>query len=152
MRLDPGNYQFRSRASVFFTMGQYDRGRAFLRLDAGSEWSNNVEVHALREGKMQEALGQLHRIPDSAFFHSRALAACYSSPRPSDAEQLLDQAEKDVLVFHDPEPRYSFAVHYNACRGNAFTARLAKSAIRKRILRVREFAVRCVAYRISEVA
>jgi serine/threonine protein kinase/tetratricopeptide (TPR) repeat protein len=130
MRLDPGNYQFRSCASVFFTMGEYDRGRAFLRLDAGSEYSNNVEVHALlREGKMQEALEQLHRIPDSAFFHSRALAACYSSPRPSEAEQLLDQAEKDVLVFHDPEPRYSFAVHYNACRGNAFTARLAKSAI-----------------------
>jgi eukaryotic-like serine/threonine-protein kinase len=130
MRLDPGNYQFRSCASVFFTIGQYDQGRAFLKLDAGSEWSNNVEVHALlREGKTQEALEQLRRFSDSAFFHSRALAACYSNPRPPDAEQLLDQAEKDVLVFHDPEPRYSFAVHYNACRGNAFTARLLKSAI-----------------------
>lgn len=130
MRLDPGNYQFRSCASVFLAMGEYDQGRAFLKLDAGSEWSNNVEVHALlRAGKTQEALEQLRRLPDSAFFHSRALAACYSNPRPSDAEQLLDQAEKDVFVFHDPEPRYSFAVHYNACRGNAFTARLLKSAI-----------------------
>jgi TolB-like protein/tetratricopeptide (TPR) repeat protein/predicted Ser/Thr protein kinase len=130
LRLDPGNYQFRSCASVFFTMGQYDRGRAFLKLDAGSEWSNNVEVNALlREGKTQAALEQLRRLPNSPFFHSRALAACYSSPRPSDAEHLLDEAEKDVLVFHDPEPRFSFAVHYNACRGNAFTARLLKSAI-----------------------
>jgi serine/threonine protein kinase/tetratricopeptide (TPR) repeat protein len=130
MRLDPGNYQFRSCASVFFAMGQYDRGRAFLKLDAGSEWSNNVEVHALlREGKTSQALEQLRQLPDSAFFHSRALAACYSNPRPSDAEQLLDQAEKVVFAFHDPEPRYSFAVHYNACRGNAFTARLLKSAI-----------------------
>ncbi len=130
MRLDPGNYQFRSCASVFFALGQYDQGRAFLKLDAGSEWSNNVEVHALlREGKTQEALDQLHRIPESSFFHSRALAACYSAPRPADAEQLWAQSEKDALAFHDPEPRYATAVQYNACRGNAFTARLLKSAI-----------------------
>ncbi len=130
MRLDPGNYQFRSCASVFFSLGQYDHGRAFLKLDAGSEWSNNVEVHALlREGKTQDALEQLRRIPESAFFHSRALAACYSNPRPPDAEQLWAQAEKEALAFHDPEPRFSSAVHYNACRGNAFTAHLMKSAI-----------------------
>jgi len=130
MRLDPGNYQFRSCASVFFSLGRHDEGRAFLKLDAGSEWSNNVEVHALlREGRTQDALEQLRRLPESSFFHSRALAACYSNPRPPDAEQLWAQAEKDVLAFHDPEPRFSSAVHYNACRGNAFTARLMKSAI-----------------------
>ena len=130
IRLDPGNYQFRSCAGVFLNLGQYDRARAFLRLDAGSEWSNNVEIQALiGEGKMQEALDQLHRLPDSAFFHSRALAACYSNPRPADVEQLLEQAEKNVMSFHDPEPRFSFAVNYNACRGNAFTARLLKSSI-----------------------
>ena len=130
MRLDPGNYQFRSCASVFFSFGEYDQGRAFLRLDAGSEWSNHVEVHALlREGKTHEALEHLRRIPESSFFHSQALAACYSNPRPLDAQQLLDQAEKDVLAFHDPEPKFATAVHYNACRGNAFTARLMKSAI-----------------------
>jgi eukaryotic-like serine/threonine-protein kinase len=130
MRLDPGNYQFRSCASVFFSLKQYEQGRAFLKLDTGSEWSNNVEVHALlREGKTQDALEVLRRNPDSSFFHTRALAACYSNPRPPNAEQLFAQAEKDVLGFHDPEPKFATAVHYNACRGNAFTARLLKSAI-----------------------
>ena len=130
IRLDSGNYQFRSCASVFFAMGQYDQGRAFLKLDAGSEWSNNVEVHALlREGKIQEAVEQLRRLPDSSFFHSRALIACYSTPRPPDAEQLWAEAEKDALAFHDPEPKYGSAVNYSACRGSAFTARLLKSAI-----------------------
>jgi len=130
MRLDPGNYQFRSCASVFLTLGQYDQGRAFLKLDAGSEWSNNVEVQALlREGKTQEALERLHNMPESSFFHSQALAACYSDPRPPNAEQLWAQAEKDVLGFHDPEPRAATAVHYNHCRGNAFSARLLKSAM-----------------------
>jgi serine/threonine protein kinase len=130
MRLDPGNYQFRSCASVFLTLGQYDQGRAFLKLDAGSEWSNNVEVQAwLREGKTQEALERLHNMPESSFFHSQALAACYSDPRPPNAEQLWVQEEKDVLAFHDPEPKFATAVHYNHCRGNAFSARLLKSAI-----------------------
>ncbi|HST11189.1 MAG TPA: hypothetical protein VLL05_12505 [Terriglobales bacterium] len=130
MRLDPGNYQFRSCASVFFSQGRYDEGRAFLKLDAGSEWSNNVEVQALlREGRITEALEQLRKLPHSTFFHSSVLAACYTTPRPPDADQLLSQAEKEVVTFRDPEPRYSFAVVYNHCMGNAFTTRLLKSAI-----------------------
>jgi serine/threonine protein kinase len=130
IRLDPGNYQFRSCASVFLALGQTNRARDFLKLDAGSEWSNNVEVHALlREGKAQAAVEQLHRQSGSSFFHSDALEACYSNPRPANAEELLLAAEKDVLTFRDPEPRYATAVHYNACRGNAFTARLMMSAI-----------------------
>src|SRR5579864_2904812 len=125
LRLDPGNYQFRSCASVFGTLGQFDQARAFLQLDAGSEWSTNVEAHMLlREGKTQAALEWLHRLPSSTFFHTRALEACYSKPRPPGLDQLLDQVEKDVLAFKDPEPRFSTGVQYNACRGNAFSARL----------------------------
>jgi serine/threonine protein kinase len=130
LQLDPGNYQFRSCASVFGVLGQFDRARAFLQLDAGSEWSTNVEAHVLlREGKIQAAVEWLHRLPDSTFFHTRALEACYSNPRPPGSDQLLDQVEKDVLAFKDPEPRFSTAVHYNACRGNAFSGRILKSAI-----------------------
>jgi TolB-like protein len=130
LRLDPGNYQFRSCAGVFGALGQFERARAFLQLDAGSEWSTNVEAQVLlREGKTQAALEWLHRLPGSTFFHTRALEACYSKPRPPGSDQLLDQVEKDVLAFKDPEPRFSTGVHYNACRGNAFSVRLMKSAI-----------------------
>ena len=130
LRLDPGNYQFRSCATVFGTLGQFDQARAFLQLDAGSEWSTNVEAQVLlREGKTQAALEWLHRLPSSTFFHTRALEACYSKPQPSGSDQLLDQVEKDVLAFKDPEPRFTAGAHYNACRGNAFSARLMKSAI-----------------------
>jgi serine/threonine protein kinase len=130
MRLDPGNYQFRSCASVFSVLGQYDRARAFLALDAGSEWSNNAEAHVLlREGKSQAAVEWLHRLPDSPFFHTRALELCYAKPRPPGADQLIDQSLKEIASFKDPEPRFSQAVHYNACRGNAFTATLMKVAI-----------------------
>jgi TolB-like protein/predicted Ser/Thr protein kinase/tetratricopeptide (TPR) repeat protein len=129
-RLDPGNYQFRSCTSVFFLTGEFDHARDFLRLDAGSEWSNNVEASLLlREGKTSEAIERLRRIPNSSFFHTHALAACYSTPRLPGSEQLLEQAAKEIFDYRDPEPRYSQAGLFNSCLGNAFTARLVKSAI-----------------------
>jgi serine/threonine protein kinase/predicted Zn-dependent protease len=130
LRLDPGNYQFRSCASVFFTTGQYDHAREFLKLDAGSEWSNNVEVMILlQEGKTNEALQQLHRLPESSFFHTRALQACYEDPRAPGSAQLLQQFQKEILAHHDPEPKFGQARTFNPCLGNAFTARLMRSAI-----------------------
>ena len=130
LRLDPGNYQFRSCTSLFFLTGQFDRAREFAGLDRGSEWSNNAETTILlREGKTSEALDRLRQLPDSHFFHTRALAACHSKPRPADADQLLQQAEKEIFAYRDPEPRFSQAGLFNACLGNDFTARLARSAI-----------------------
>jgi TolB-like protein/predicted Ser/Thr protein kinase len=130
LRLDPGNYQFRSCAILFLWIGQFDRAREFANLDAGSEWSNNVEVNLLlREGKVNDALARLHQLSDSPFFHTRALEACYSTPRPPGFEQLMEQTEGKVFAFREPEPQYSSAANYNACLGNAFTARLIKSAI-----------------------
>ncbi len=130
VRLDPGNYQFRSCTSVFFLTGQFDRARDFLKLDAGSELSINVEVVILlSQGKTTEALERLRQIPESSFFHTRALQACYSMPRPSGSEKLLQQAEKEIFAYRDPEPRYNQAGLFNACLGNEFTGRLVRSAI-----------------------
>jgi hypothetical protein len=41
----------------------------------------------------------------------------------------LQQTKKDLLAFHDPEPRFTQAITFNHCLGNEFTARLIKSAI-----------------------
>ena len=130
MRLDPGNYQFRSCSALFLLIGEFDRARQFAKLDAGSEFSNNVDVNILlREGRTAEALEQLRKMPDSPFFHTRAMAACYSTPRSHESDQLLQQTEKEVFAQRDPEPRFSEAGLFNACLGNAFTARLMKSAV-----------------------
>jgi TolB-like protein/predicted Ser/Thr protein kinase len=129
-RLDAGNYQFRSCASIFFSTGRYERARDFLKLDAGSEWSSNVEVNILvRERKISEAVEQLRKLPDSSFFHTHAALVCYETPQPAAARQVLEQFEKDIFAYRDPEPKYGQATLFNACMGNAFTARLIKSAI-----------------------
>jgi serine/threonine protein kinase/TolB-like protein len=130
MRLDPGNFQFRSCAGAFYLVGQYDRALDFVRLDAGSEWSNNVTVFALlRTGKTGEALAHLHQLPESAFFHTRALEACYSTIKPSGYQQLMDKFQEELSAYRDPEPRYTQAALYNVCLGNDFTAHMVKSAI-----------------------
>ena len=130
LRLDPGNYQFRSCEPVFVNLGQLARARDFLQLDAGSEWSNNVAAQLLlREGKKDEALELWRKLPSSPFFHTRAVEACYTKPRPAGSDQLLAETVKEIFTYKDPEPRYSSAILYNACLGNEFTARMLKSAI-----------------------
>ena len=129
-RLDPGNYQFRSCMSLFAFSGRLDRAMDFVNLDAGSEWSNNAEMNILlRRGKTSEAVAKLHQLPNSPFFHTRAEEACYTQPRPADFEQLMEQMQKQIYGFRDPEPKYSNSAIYNSCLGNAFTAKLMKTAI-----------------------
>jgi tetratricopeptide (TPR) repeat protein len=130
LRLDPGNYQFRSCSSVFRLTGQFDRSLDFLNLDAGSEYSSNLEAQLLiSEGKTAEGLAKLRALPDSPLFHTRAVEACFTNPRPPGAGQLFATMEKETSTFRDPEPRFSFAVTFNPCLGNDFTARELKSAI-----------------------
>ena len=130
VKFDPGNYQFRSCSALFVMTNQFDRAREFAALDAGSEFANNLEVDVLvHQGKISEALQKMRQLPESAFFHTRAMEACYQTPRPAGAEQLLEQTQKEIAAYHDPEPRFSQAGLFNVCLGNAFTARFAKSAI-----------------------
>ncbi len=130
VRLDPGNYQFRSCSSIFILTGQNERAREFARLDSGSEFAINLEAGLLfREGKTDQALDQVRRMTPSTFFHTGALQACYTTPPPPDAKQILDQAEKEIMTFKDPEPKFSQAGLFNHCMGNDFTARVAKAAI-----------------------
>jgi serine/threonine protein kinase len=130
VRLDPGNYQFRSCTSLFFMIGQYDRAREFANLDAGSEMANNAEIIILlSEGKAAEAVARLRQVPESTFFHTRALEVCYTTPKPPDSEKILQQAEKEIFAYRDPEPRFNQAALFNPCLGNRFTGRLVRSAI-----------------------
>jgi eukaryotic-like serine/threonine-protein kinase len=130
IRLDPGNYQFRSCAVVFWP-DQPDRAKAFLDLDSGSEWSNNVgAIYLIRTGKNKEAVAKFHQFPDSPFFRTRAVEACYSDPRPANYQELMDKVKKEVPETGDPEPRYSQALTFNHCLGNEFSIPVMRSAIK----------------------
>jgi len=56
LSLDPDNYTFRSCAWAFAELGNTQRARDFVRLDAGSEWAAYVTPSILlREGNIPEA-------------------------------------------------------------------------------------------------
>src|SRR2546425_8281895 len=62
--LDPGNYQFRSCAWAFSTLGKTERAMDFLRLDAGSEWAaTNTPPLLLRQGRVAEARESAQKKP-----------------------------------------------------------------------------------------
>jgi serine/threonine protein kinase/tetratricopeptide (TPR) repeat protein len=131
IRLDPGNYQFRSCTALYLGPDIPDRGKAFFELDPGSEWNNNITaIQLLRAGKTDQALAKMRLLPDSSFFHGRAIEACYGNPRPANYEQLMDKVKKDLNQMSDPEPRYSQALTFNHCLGNDFSIPIIRSAVR----------------------
>ena len=131
IRLDPGNYMFRSCSALYLSAEIPERGKAFFDLDSGSEWNNNITaIQLLRAGKTDEALAKIRLLPDSSFFHGRAIEACYSNPRPANYQELIDKLKKDLSAMSDPEPRYSQALTFNHCLGNDFTIPLMRSAVK----------------------
>src|SRR5262249_5919208 len=60
----------------------------------------------------------------------RAIEACYSTTPLAGADQILQEAAKEVEAYRDPEPRYSQGSILNHCLGNQFTARVLQGAIR----------------------
>jgi eukaryotic-like serine/threonine-protein kinase len=131
IRLDPGNYQFRSCSVVYLWTDHADRAKQFFDLDAGSEWSNNVAaIDLIRAGKYNEAVAKLRQLPDSPFFHTRAIEACYANPRPANYQQLMDKVKKELPAMSDPEPRYSQAITFNYCLGNDFSIPVIRSAVK----------------------
>ncbi len=131
LRLDPGNFHFRSCATVFMDSGDPQRAQDFLNLDPGSEWSNNIAAHVLfSRGRADDAVAQLHRLPDSKFFHTRALEACFATPHPANFPQLMDEVKKALPLERDSEPKYGLSSMMSRCLGNEFTAQMISSAIK----------------------
>jgi hypothetical protein len=69
-------------------------------------------------------------LPDSSFFHGRAIEACYSNPRPANYQELMDKLKKDLPAMSDPEPRYAQALTFNHCLGNDFSIPVMRSAVK----------------------
>jgi eukaryotic-like serine/threonine-protein kinase len=131
IRLDPGNYMFRSCSGLYLGPDATGRGKPFFELDPGSEWINNINaIQLLRAGKTDEALARIRLLPDSSFFHGRAIEACYANPRPANYQELMDKLKKDLPAMSDPEPRYSQALTFNHCLGNDFTIPIMRGAVK----------------------
>jgi len=108
LALDPGNYQFRSCAWAFIQLGQTERARKFVQLDAGSEWAAYILPSILlREGKMGQVAAAVKQMPANPRYHKDLLVACLAAKTPAELEKAANDAQAAVLAEPDPEPWYN---------------------------------------------
>jgi len=110
LRLDPGNYLFRSCALTFLCLGNIERAREYVQLDAGSEWANWAMLAVLlREGKMNEAreAAKAKKVPMMARYSNDLMEAALGLLPVSELNRMAQEAMKLTAEGRaDPEPLY----------------------------------------------
>ena len=108
LKLDPGNYMFRSCARAFLYAGDTRRAREFVHLDAGSEWANSeMPQILLREGKLAEAREAVQRMPSATQYHRDLLEAALGLRPPSELDRMAQEDTTVLVAGEDPEPSYA---------------------------------------------
>ena len=125
-----GNFNWRTCALAFAETGKAARAMEFLNLDAGSEWSNAVQVSVLmRENKMTEARQAAPQISENPLWMRKMVLACLDKAPASDIHQMAEQAEKELLTKHSPELKYHQATMLAACGENQIAAAFLRRAV-----------------------
>ena len=107
LHLDPGNYLFRSCAWTFLYMGQPERARGYVQLDAGSEWANWVTAFILlQEGKLKEARDAVKKIPATARYRRDLAEAVLGLRPPAELDRLAQEDTTSLAAGDDPENSY----------------------------------------------
>ncbi|MGC2194154.1 MAG: protein kinase [Terriglobales bacterium] len=107
LRLDPGNYLFRSCTWTFLYMGNTARAREYMQLDAGSEWANWVMPSILlREGKLKEAREAVKKVPPAPRYHHDLTEAVLGLRPPAELDRLAQEDTTSLAAGDDPETAY----------------------------------------------
>ncbi|MGA3090367.1 MAG: hypothetical protein ABSD75_17280 [Terriglobales bacterium] len=130
IKLDRGNYQFRSCSSVFTRLGQPQRAMEFVQLDAGSDWAARQTAFILiGQGKRFEARQSIQRMSDTPLMGRDLLQACLDPQQASQLDESARKIETAALAGVDPEPRYVFGSLLSFCGQKNGALRLLKGAI-----------------------
>src|SRR5215470_1792417 len=107
LRLDPGNYFFRSCAWAFLYMNKMPRAWDFVHLDTGSEWANWVTPSILlREDKMKEAREAVTKVLPTPRYHRDLLEAVVGIRPPAELDRMARETTTLVAAGEDPETSY----------------------------------------------
>jgi serine/threonine protein kinase/tetratricopeptide (TPR) repeat protein len=110
LRLDPGNYLFRSCTWTFLFLGNTERAREYILLDAGSEWASWVMPAILmREGKLKEAREAVKKVPPTLRYHRDLTEAVLGNRPPTELDRLAQEDMTSLAAGDDPETAYQQA-------------------------------------------
>jgi tetratricopeptide (TPR) repeat protein len=132
LALAPGNFQFRSCAWTFMELGQFDKAREFIQLDAGSEWASWATPNLLlREGKVAEAREAVKLMSNSSRYHRDLMEACLGLRPTSELDRMAHDIEINGPAEPDPELAYNQGAIYAYCGKKDAAVRMFKAAIEK---------------------
>ncbi len=131
--LDPGNYGLRSCAFVFAEMGRNQHALAYLNLDTGSEFSNNLLPSVLlRQGDIAQARQAAGKMINNETWFGGVLQTCLEPGGFVDMSRLDQQvraAAPAMLAERDPEFRYFQGSLMAFCGEREIAVKLLRSAI-----------------------
>jgi TolB-like protein len=132
LALDPQNYLLRSCAWAFMQLGQTDRARQYLQLDAGSEWASYVLPSLLlREGKIAEAREAVKHMPTAPRYHRDLLEACLGLRPASELDRLGREAETSLPPEPDAEVWYLQGSIFGYCGKEQAALHLLRAAVQQ---------------------
>jgi len=101
---DPQNRDFRSCYATFMELRNYERARDFVRLDAGSDWTQAAELDLLlREGRYDSSVGRRKGRNIAQLDFSPLLLK--SGPK-AERDRLAEKVEAQFGGVWDSEPKY----------------------------------------------
>ncbi|HLN59053.1 MAG TPA: tetratricopeptide repeat protein, partial [Thermoanaerobaculia bacterium] len=128
LAIDPKDSWWRSCATTFSHLGNYERAEDYIRLDAGTQWAALVESWVrLRQGRPAEALTALARAPNDE--RAQMARACLEGRRLPEDDPILRKLESQASAKRDPEPKYYDAGWLCYCGYTGTALRLLRQAV-----------------------
>src|SRR5262249_10633790 len=107
LRLDPGNYLFRSCTWTYLYMGNTERAREYILVDAGSEWASWVMPAILiREGKLKEAKDAVKKVPSGPRYYRELTEAVLGVRPPAELDRIAQEDLTSLAAGAEPENAY----------------------------------------------
>jgi TolB-like protein len=130
LALDPSNFYFRSCSITFEQLDKPAHALDFLRLDAGSEWANNILPGILlRQGKREAAIAAASRMTSNDTWFGELHEACLQG-RPMEQIDRLTRASLPIMLqLRDPELKYLHGSMLAFCGESDAAFQLLHSAI-----------------------
>jgi TolB-like protein len=124
---DPRSYRWRSCASTYTSLGNYDRAKVFLDLDPGSELVRRIKQNMLvRQGRYEEALA-IALPPDDRF--AGWYRDCLTRRPPSGPGPIPVKMRELILATPDSEPKYTISGMVALCGDRENALRLLRGAV-----------------------
>jgi serine/threonine protein kinase len=116
LSIDARNYNWRSCSFAFFEVGKSQRALDYLKIDAGSEWSNAVLVSVLmRQGKTPEAQQAAQQMTENPMWLRSFALGCLNKAPESEVHRLAESAQTELLPEQDSELKYYQGALLAAC-------------------------------------